>query len=206
MPNLYSAARIHTQVSRKKELLITANLAMNNYMKSDGEMVHPSWEMLFDYWPSPMEVDAAMVLADSMHGSNFVKVKPSLSLAQTPHDDESDDDFWNDLTKEVTMARDNEDVYTEASEDSEIDMEQGAEDEVFPAETAAIAWQLAAGKHGRLHLACSHGLACGRELRRPICGKGLVEALATQHVWSPRCWEELPSSMKQWWTESDKVE
>ena len=173
MPNLYSAARVQTQVARKRELLITANLAMNNYINMEGATIHPSWEELFDHWPSPKDFDVAMVIAESASGSNPI-VKKAAALAQTPIDAESDDDFWDGLTNEITQARDNDDVYTEASEESEIDMDKQAEDEVYPAETAAINWQLATGKHGRLHLECSHGLACGRELRRPVSGKGLV--------------------------------
>ena len=33
MPNLYSGARLQTQVNRKREMLITANIAFSNYLR-----------------------------------------------------------------------------------------------------------------------------------------------------------------------------
>ena len=198
MPNLYSAARLQTQVARKRELLVTANLAFGNYMKSDGTCLHPTWDMFFEFWPKPNDIDIALQCAELK-----VMVTPAI---ENTHGASSDEEFWDDLLKDVKLARDSEDVFTEPSEASEEDMEPAAEDEVFPASVANIEWQLATGRHGRLHLMCNHGLACGRELRRPIDGRGLVQALSLDHVWSPRCWNALPPSAQQWWTDSDKTE
>ena len=113
---------------------------------------------------------------------------------------------WNNLHKEVIMASDSDDAYTEASSESEEDLDPAAEDEGLPAETSAIEWQLASGRHGRLHLCCNHGLACGRELRKPTGGKGMAQALALNHLWSPRCWSAPPPAVQQWWNDSDKTE
>ena len=153
--------------------------------------------MIFDFWPKQNDVETAMQQAET-------KLTAVVKIADTTNVD--DEKFWEDLTKEVSMARDSDDVYTEPSEASDEDLDPTAEDEVYPAELSATCWQLASGKHGRLHVCCSHGLACGRDLRRPIEGRGLVQALAAGRVWSPRCWQALPPAAQQWWTDSDKVE
>ena len=198
MPNLYSAARLQTQVARKRELLVTANLALGNYMKLENACLHPSWDMLFEVWPKQNDIEIALQRAESSVNA-LPAIEDQCGVG-------SDNEFWNDLIKEVELARDSDDVFTEPSEASEDDMEPAAEDEVFPANVANIEWQLATGKHGRFHLMCSHGLSCGRELRRPIDGRGLAQALALDHVWSPRCWSALPTSVQQWWSDSDKTE
>ena len=122
------------------------------------------------------------------------------------HSIESDDEFWNDLLKETALATIAEDAYTSASECSDEDKDAAAEDEVFPADTANLSWQLSAGKHGRLHLLDGMCLSCSRVLRRPEEGQGLAQALATGRMWSPRCWAALSPAAQQWWASADQTE
>ena len=202
MPNLYSAARLHTQVNRKKEMLVTANLALSNYMANEeNPSIHPSWDVLFQFWPEQKTIDAAMNI--SMPSSSSAK------LAITDHgnyEQIDDEEFWNGLLSETTKAADSEDAYTISDPESEADMDLNAEDEIFPSAAVNLKWQLSSGKHGRLHALDGMCLACSRTLRRPEEGTGLSQALSTGRVWSPRCWASLSPAVQQWWSASSHTE
>ena len=71
---------------------------------------------------------------------------------------------------------------------------------------ANLRWQLAAGKHGRLHLLDGTGLSCSRVLRRPEEGTGFWQALGAGRVWSPSCWASLSPAAQQWWASADQTD
>ena len=201
MPNLYSAARLHTQVSRKREMLSTANLAFATYLTEDGSQPHPSWDDLFFHFPNQNTIDEAMKAASLESTKVPIPVKD-----KSYHGFDSDNEFWDDLMAETSLASNAEDAHTSASEDSDEDQDAAAEDEIFPAETAKLNWQLSSGKHGRLHLLDGLCLHCSRVLRRPEEGRGLSQALATGRLWSPRCWAALSPAAQQWWASADQTD
>ena len=73
-----------------------------------------------------------------------------------------------------------------------------------------VNWLLTNGKKGCLHIQVDGGehnrSRCGRALRRPESGTGIEQALATGHVWSPRCFECLPEQAKAWWRSAHDCE
>ena len=91
-----------------------------------------------------------------------------------------------------------------SSEDEcrEEDLDEDAEDEVFPLVSKRFRWMASKGAHGRLHLCDGDSLACLRTLKMPDDGVGLDAALATQKSWSPRCWAALGPAAKAWWSKA----
>ena len=183
-------------------MLITANIAFSNYLESGSTQNHPSWDDLFQFWPNQSTID------DAMQRATLEVRKSTLPIKDTKyHGLDSDEEFWNDVMKESALAtmNVNDEVTTSASEESGEDADAEAEDEIFPAATANLRWQLAAGRHGRLHLLDGMCLACSRTLRRPEEGVGLSQALGTGRVWSPRCWATLSPAAQQWWASADQT-
>jgi hypothetical protein len=91
-----------------------------------------------------------------------------------------------------------DDAESSSSSDDE-EPKQPIQDETLPDDHTEVHWQLSQGKKGRLHVLNCGDLACNRELHLPEEGNGLYAAAATGRKWSPRCYEALPESAKEWW-------
>ena len=225
MPNLYSNARLNTQARRKKELLVMINLAYGKFCHAthasnlkpemSPEYISPSWDMLFRHWPSFDETEFAM-----NSDNHLLQVRPTLD--DHVMSDASDDEFWENLAQTAPAAKYNKNDIknlfsdessssssssSDAAEEKECeDLDEDAEDEIFPLAAKRFKWFASKGQHGRLHLCDGETLCCGRVLKMPDDGCGLDAALATGKSWSPRCWAALSTSAKAWWANAHRGE
>jgi hypothetical protein len=101
------------------------------------------------------------------------------------------------LTKPTETAQPDDAESSSSSDDD--DPKEPLIDEALPDDHTDVHWQLSQGKKGRLHILNCGDLACNRELHLPEEGQGLYAAAATGRKWSPRCYESLPESAKEWW-------
>ena len=69
MPNLYSAAKLHMQNTRKSETIYMARSAHAQFvgLEQDGEYcLDPTWEQLFPFWPCRDKDSASKHISKSM--------------------------------------------------------------------------------------------------------------------------------------------
>ena len=77
------------------------------------------------------------------------------------------------------------------------------EDEMYPPCLSFIEYRVSSGKKGCVHIVTNGALACGRTLKDPVCGIGLVKAFNSGRPLSPRCMAALSRAAKDWWVATD---
>ena len=153
------------------------------------------------FWPSAADVEYAL---------KSFRTLPLKILEPSPREaeEETDDEFWENLyistpaVKDTLFSDDSSSAGSSEDECREEDLDDDAEDEIFPLSSKKFRWMASKGTHGRLHLCDGDSLACLRTLKMPDGGVGLDAALATQKSWSPRCWAALGPAAKAWWSKA----
>ena len=173
MPNRYSAGRLFTIASLKHHLIRSAAVAYNAFRLEHKGVRNPTWDQVFDCWPQGKRFKLALG-----GETQALLVKPRIE------DIDSDE---NDIESETC----------ESSSGSETEVETPAEADI---ELHELAWTLAKGARGKLHLNIGTGLVCNRELVRAEPDTGISKAAATRRQWSPRCYKALPQKARDWWS------
>ena len=202
MPHLYSEARLNVQANCKRELITLTCLAMINTFNDDLASSFPSWQEVYDHWPSLEERTKLMwTPVNSMQSQAksevAVSTKPAITEEEVADDDGS--------SGESTSSSENDSEAEGCKLFQADEFPEDAEDEPYPLCLTKVEWKMASGKTGHLHLCCGDSLECGRNLHRPEVGTGLSHALDTGRAWSPRCWAKLSPIAQSWWKSSNNL-
>ena len=183
MPNRYSSGRMVVMAETKQAVIKAARKALQGARDKlpDGETLSwITWQEL--QWPRLVLMQTEE--ADASQSSHVVAAK----LEARPE---------MDVKKETPAKKDSSSDESSSSSDTTQEKDDSDAEEVEP----FLEWQRSQGVKGCLHLATESGLACGRQLRRPLIGAGMSNARACNCEWSPRCWHALTEHHRKWWSE-----
>ena len=193
MPLRYADAKLHMAALLKMELVLATQIARAHAANDDL-----SWEELVQFYPkrSVAKKQLELLVNDSsVLATNHVNLVKATGIANAQVVQASTPTKVKSMSPASSSSEsDSNSSATDSSSDSSADPICADEDQ--------IEWQLSKGKKGHLHIVDTDNpecTLCGRHLAQPEIGKGMTNAMATGHQWSPRCLSKLHPEVYQKW-------